>query len=60
MASSIRAAVAAWVSIVPRLDRFIITPNTATAISVPQGVKDGDLRSIVKSMGIEIGVARMR
>ena len=55
MASSVRAAVAAWgLDLFPTTDSLHHYSNTATAISVPQGVKDGDLRGIVKKMGIEI------
>lgn len=55
MASSIRAAVAAWgLDLFPKTDALHHYSNTATAISFPPGVKDSDLRGIVKSMGIEI------
>ena len=55
MASSIRAAVAAWgLDLFPKIDSLHRYSNTATAISVPPGVKDSDLRGIIKKMGIEI------
>lgn len=55
MADSVRAAGAAWgIDLFPRLDALHTYSNTATAFSYPAGIKDTDLRGMVRRMGIEI------
>ncbi len=55
MADAVRAAVKAWgLSLFPKTDALHAYSNTATAISLPGGVKDSELRGRIKKMGIEI------
>jgi aspartate aminotransferase-like enzyme len=55
MASSVRAAAAAWgLPLFPKVDGMHAYSNTATAITVPDGVADADLRSRIRRLGIEV------
>lgn len=55
MADAVRAAAAAWgVDLFPELDEVHAYSNTATAMKIPAGMTDKDLRGTVKKMGIEI------
>jgi aspartate aminotransferase-like enzyme len=55
MAESVRAAVSAWgLSLFPVIDDLHGFSNTVTAIRIPDGISDSDLRGTVKRMGIEI------
>lgn len=55
MSSAIRAAAEGWgIDMFPRLDEHHVYSNTATAMRIPDGVTDQDLRGTVKSLGIEI------
>ena len=54
-AEAVRAAVKAWgLALLPRIDPDHAYSNTVTAIMIPDGVKDSELRGSVKKMGIEI------
>ncbi len=55
MSSSIRAAAKAWgVSLYPKIDKLHNYSSTVTAMEYPEGVKDDEMRGIVKKMGIVI------
>ena len=55
MADAMRAAAKAWgVSLFPKLDAKHGYSNTVTAFSYPEGIKDDEMRAIVKKMGIVI------
>ncbi|HQD27021.1 MULTISPECIES: alanine--glyoxylate aminotransferase family protein [Methanoculleus] len=55
MAESVRAAAKAWgVELFPKIDEHHAYSNTATAMRIPDGVTDKDLRGTVKKFGIEI------
>jgi len=55
MANAVRAAAKAWgLSLFPKLDAKHEYSNTVTAISYPDGVKDDEMRAIIKKMGIII------
>ena len=55
MANAMRAAAKAWgLSLFPKLDAKHKYSNTVTAISYPDGVKDDEMRAIIKKMGIII------
>jgi aspartate aminotransferase-like enzyme len=55
MADAVRAAAREWgLPLFPKTDALHGYSNTVTAISIPEGVKDSDLRGTVKKMGIEI------
>ncbi|QYZ79340.1 alanine--glyoxylate aminotransferase family protein [Methanofollis formosanus] len=55
MSASVRAAVAAWgLEMFPQLDEHSAYSNTVTAVRMPEGVADADVRGTVKKMGIEI------
>jgi aspartate aminotransferase-like enzyme len=55
MADAVRAAAAGWgVDLFPRLDEHHAYSNTATAMRIPKGISDKDLRGAVKAFGIEI------
>jgi aspartate aminotransferase-like enzyme len=55
MATAVRSAAEAWgLRLFPTLDDMHAYSNTVTAIAYPSEVKDSDLRSIVKGLGIEI------
>jgi aspartate aminotransferase-like enzyme len=55
MADAVRAAVAAWgLPLFPKTDALHAYSNTATAVSVPAGVAEKELRTAVKGLGIEI------
>ena len=50
-----RAAAKTWgLSLFPKIDAKHEYSNTVTAISYPEGVKDDEMRAIVKKMGIVI------
>ena len=55
MADAVRAAVGAWgLPMFPKTDALHAYSNTATAVSVPAGVAEKELRTAVKGLGIEI------
>jgi len=55
MARAVRAAVNAWgFSLFPKIDAMHEYSNTVTAVSYPQGVKDDEVRPVIKKMGIVI------
>jgi aspartate aminotransferase-like enzyme len=55
MSAAVRAAADAWgLSLYPKIDSIHSYSNTVTAISIPGGIEDADLRGIIKRMGIEI------
>ena len=55
MADAVRAAAKGWgVDLFPTLDARHAYSNTATAMRIPEGVTDKDLRGTVKKFGIEI------
>jgi len=55
MAQAVRAAVNAWgFSLFPKIDAKHEYSNTVTAVSYPQGMKDDEVRPIIKKMGIVI------
>ena len=55
MSNAVRAAAKAWgLSLFPNLDAKHEYSNTVTAISYPDGVKDDEMRAIIKKMGIII------
>ncbi|HON40848.1 MAG TPA: alanine--glyoxylate aminotransferase family protein [Methanoculleus sp.] len=55
MADAVRAAAKCWgVDLFPKIDEHHAYSNTATAMRIPEGVTDGDLRGTVKKFGIEI------
>jgi aspartate aminotransferase-like enzyme len=52
---AVRAAAEAWgLTIFPKVDDLHAYSNTVTAISYPEGVKDDEMRAIIKKMGIVI------
>jgi aspartate aminotransferase-like enzyme len=55
MAGAVRAAAGAWgLSLFPTIDGRHEYSNTVTAISYPAGIKDSEMRDIIKKMGIII------
>jgi len=55
MAAAVRAAAKGWgVDLFPTLDAHHAYSNTATAMRIPGGITDKDLRGTVKKFGIEI------
>jgi len=55
MAGAVRAAALAWgLLLFPKVDAKHEYSNTVTAISYPDGVKDDEMRGVVKKMGIVI------
>ncbi|MCX6696062.1 MAG: alanine--glyoxylate aminotransferase family protein [Methanoregula sp.] len=55
MSNAVRAAAKAWgLALFPKLDAKHDYSNTVTAISYPDGVKDDEMRAIIKKMGIII------
>ena len=55
MSNAVRAAAKAWgLSLFPKLDAKHEYSNTVTAISYPDGVRDDEMRAIIKKMGIII------
>ena len=55
MADAVRAAAKGWgVDLFPTLDARHAYSNTATALRIPEGITDKDLRGTVKKFGIEI------
>jgi aspartate aminotransferase-like enzyme len=55
MASAVRAAAQAWgLSLFPKTGTGHEYSNTVTAIAYPEGIKDSEMRGIVKEMGIVV------
>jgi aspartate aminotransferase-like enzyme len=55
MADAVRAAAKDWgIELFPRIDEHHAYSNTATAMRIPEGISDKDLRGTVKGFGIEI------
>jgi aspartate aminotransferase-like enzyme len=55
LSDAVRAAVDAWgLSMFPRIDADHMYSNTASAITLPEGVEDSAFRGLIKNMGIEI------
>ncbi|MCK9298254.1 alanine--glyoxylate aminotransferase family protein [Methanoculleus sp. YWC-01] len=55
MTEAVRAAAKGWgVDLFPQLDEYHAYSNTVTAMRLPEGVTDKDLRGTVKQFGIEI------
>ena len=55
MAKAVRAAATAWgLSLFPKIDAKHEYSTTVSAISYPDGVKDAEMRDIIKKMGIII------
>ena len=55
MAKAVRAAAKAWgLSMFPKIDAKHEYSTTVSAISYPEGVKDAEMRDIIKKMGIII------
>jgi len=55
MAKAVRAAAKAWgLSLFPKIDAKHEYSTTVSAISYPDGIKDAEMRDIIKKMGIVI------
>ncbi len=55
MSKAVQAAVKAWgLSLFPKPDKLHAVSSTVTAIEYPAGVKDDEMRAIIKKMGIQI------
>jgi aspartate aminotransferase-like enzyme len=55
MARAVRAAAEAWgLDLFPVIDAVHEYSNTVTAIRIPEGISDADLRGTVKNLGVEI------
>ena len=55
MAKAVRAAAQEWgLSLFPKLDAKHEYSTTVTAVSYPEGIKDDDVRAVIKKMGITI------
>ena len=55
MAKAVRAAATAWgLSLFPKIDAKHEYSTTVSAVSYPDGVKDAEMRDIIKKMGIII------
>ena len=55
LSQAVRAAVDAWgLAMFPKVDDLHAYSNTVTAITIPESVRDSDLRGTVKKMGIEM------
>ncbi len=55
LSSAVRAAALEWgLELFPKTDADHTYSNTVTAVTIPDGVKDGDFRGSIKKMGIEI------
>jgi aspartate aminotransferase-like enzyme len=55
MSAAVRAAAQAWgLSLFPKLDAHHAYSTTVTAVSYPDGIKDDEMRTIIKKMGIVI------
>ena len=55
MAKAVRAAAHAWgLTLFPKIDAKHEYANTVTAVSYPEGVKDDEVRAVIKKMGIVI------
>ncbi len=53
LAQAVRAAVAAWgLSLFPTIDAHHGYSNTVTAVQMPEATTDGDLRGLVKKLGV--------
>jgi aspartate aminotransferase-like enzyme len=55
MSGAVQAAAKVWgLSLFPKTDKLHSPSTTVTAIEYPQGVKDDEMRGIIKKMGIVI------
>ncbi len=55
LSQAVRAAAETWgLTMFPKVDNLHAYSNTVTAITIPEHVKDSDLRGTVKKMGIEM------
>jgi aspartate aminotransferase-like enzyme len=55
MSNAVRAAAQAWgLSLFPQLDAKHEYSTTVTAVSYPDGIKDAEMRDVIKKMGIII------
>ena len=55
MSGAVQAAAKTWgLSLFPKTDKLHSCSSTVTAIEYPAGVKDDDMRGIIKKMGIVI------
>jgi len=55
MSGAVQAAANAWgLSLFPKLDKIHAYSSTVTAVEYPSGVKDDEMRGIIKKMGIVI------
>ena len=55
MSGAVQAAAKAWgLSLFPKIDKLHSYSSTVTAIEYPAGVKDDEMRGIIKKMGIVI------
>src|SRR5512136_3121462 len=55
MSGAVQSAAKEWgLSLFPKLDKLHNYSSTVTAIEYPQGIKDDDMRGIIKKMGIVI------
>src|SRR5512136_3157704 len=55
MSGAVQAAAKVWgLNLFPKIDKLHNYSSTVTAIEYPQGVKDDDMRGIIKKMGIVI------
>ena len=55
MAKAVRAAAQAWgLSLFPKLDAKHEYATTVTAVAYPDGIKDDDVRAVIKKFGITI------
>jgi aspartate aminotransferase-like enzyme len=55
MSAAVRAAAEAWgLELFPVIDELHAFSSTVTAIRIPEGIADADLRGCVKNLGIEI------
>ena len=55
MSNAVRAAAQAWgLSLFPQIDAKHEYSNTVTAVSYPDGIKDAEMRDVIKKMGIII------
>jgi aspartate aminotransferase-like enzyme len=55
MSGAVQAAAKAWgLSLFPKTDKLHACSSTVTAIEYPSGVKDDEMRGVIKKMGIQI------
>jgi aspartate aminotransferase-like enzyme len=55
MAKAVRAAAQTWgLDLFPKIDAKHEYANTVTAVSYPEGIKDDEVRAVIKKMGIVI------